>query len=112
MYASVPAITWGRLRQAVFAGQTRRNRKAGEPRATAGEVNQHICWFDVLVDEASLVHPPECRGERYCDAEELRRFQRSPGKPVERLAAGIFEHQHGPIAVAEELKGARRPRCV
>jgi hypothetical protein len=82
----------GRLRQAVFAGQTRRNRKAGEPRATAGEVNQHICWFDVLVDEASLVHPPECRGERYCDAEELRRFQRSPGKPVERLAAGIFEH--------------------
>ena len=87
-------------------------RKAGEPRATAGEVNQDIGWFDVLVDEASLVHPPECHGERYCDAEELRRFQRSPGKPVERLAAGIFEHQHGATAVAHELKGARRPRSV
>jgi hypothetical protein len=30
----------------------------------------------------------------------LRRFQRSPEKSVERLAAGIFEHQHGSIAVA------------
>jgi hypothetical protein len=32
------------------------------------------------------------------DAEELRRFHWSPEKSVERLAAGIFEHQHGSMA--------------
>jgi hypothetical protein len=31
----------------------------------------------------------------------LRRFHWSPEKSVERLAAGIFEHQHGSIAVAQ-----------
>jgi hypothetical protein len=30
----------------------------------------------------------------------LPSFQRSPEKSVERLAAEIFEHQHGSIAVA------------
>jgi hypothetical protein len=42
----------------------------------------------------------ERHDERDRDAEELRRFHWSPEKSVERLAAGIFEHQHGSIAFA------------
>jgi hypothetical protein len=53
--------------------------------------------------------PPERHDERDRDAEEVRGFQRSPEKSIERFAAGIFKHQHGSIAVAHQLKRPSPP---
>jgi hypothetical protein len=107
-----PSYHLRRLGQAVFTGQARSNSETCEPCPAASEVNQDICWFDVLVDEALLMCPPERHDERDRNAEEARGFQRSPEKSVERFAAGIFEHQHGSIAVAHQLQGSRRPRPI
>ncbi len=42
-------------------------------------------------------------------AQEGVRPQGRAEQPLERLAAGILEHQHGSTAFADELERTRRP---
>jgi hypothetical protein len=54
------------------------------------------------------MHPVQCNRERNGDAEELPHLERPAQQAVERLAAGVFEHQrHAAVARGE----CHRPRC-
>ena len=55
---------------------------------------------------------PEGRGDADGEAQEASHLHRRAEQPVERLAAGILQHQHGPAAVADELQRPHRPRPV
>src|ERR1700719_2631678 len=44
-----------------------------------------------------------------CQAQEEVHLERHAEQSLERLAAGILEHQHGPAALTNQLKRTRRP---
>ena len=46
------------------------------------------------------------------EAQKAPHLHRRAEQPVERLAAGVLEHQHGPTALAHELQRPHRPRPV
>ena len=75
-------------------------------------VHQDIGRLDVLVDEAAPVDLCEGRGDRDGEAQKAAHFHGRPEQPVERLAAGVLEHQHSPAAFADELQRSHRPRPV
>ncbi len=54
------------------------------------------------------MHPAERGGDRNGDAEESRHLERPAQQSIERLAAGVLEHQrHATFARGER----HRPRC-
>src|SRR5882672_9468626 len=55
---------------------------------------------------------PESRSDVDRQAQEVVRLQGRAEQPLERLPAGILEHQHGPAAFSDKLKRTRRPRPV
>ena len=54
----------------------------------------------------------EGRGDRDGEAQKAPHLHGPPEQPVQRLAAGVLEHQHGPTAFADELERSHRPRPV
>ena len=52
------------------------------------------------------------RGDAEREAQEALQLHGRAEQPLERLAARILEHQHGPTALAHELQGPRRPGAV
>jgi hypothetical protein len=109
----VPAIdsggAGGRL---PLARQARSDTETGELDRSGGAVDQDIGWLDVLVDEATSVDLGEGRSDRDGEVQEAPHLHGQAEQSVQRLAAGILEHQHGPSAVANELKRTHRPRPV
>ena len=75
-------------------------------------VDQDVGRLDVLVDEAAPVHLAERRRERDGDAQELRHLQRPAEQAIERLAAGILEHQHRAAVVARKRERSHRPFSI
>jgi hypothetical protein len=55
----------------VLARQMRSNAETGQPDAAAFPVHQDIFRFDVLMDQASLVHLAERSGEPDRDSQEF-----------------------------------------
>ena len=54
----------------------------------------------------------EGRGDRDGDAQKAPHLHGHPEQPVQRLAAGVLEHQHDLTAFADELERSHRPRPV
>jgi len=96
----------------MLAGEARSDAESGKPCATIGDVHQDIGRLDVLVDEASLMQPAECR--RDCDrkAQKLCDVQRAANQSVERLTAGILEHERHAIIVFRQRDWSCRPASV
>ena len=67
--------------------------------------DQDVGRLDVLVDEAALVKLAQSRGNADGEAQEASHLHRCAEQPVERLAAGILEHQHGPTASRTRSSG-------
>ena len=84
----------------MLARQTRGDAEAGEPDVAACDVDQDIGRLDVLVDEAMPVDLADCGRERDRDAQELRHIHRLAEQLIERLAAGVLEHQRHAAVVA------------
>ncbi|MFZ2104875.1 MAG: hypothetical protein WAV18_05710 [Roseiarcus sp.] len=62
--------------------------------------------------EAALVRLAKCGDDADGEAEEASRVHRCADQSLERFAAGVFEHKHGPTAVLQELQRLRRPRSI
>ena len=54
----------------------------------------------------------ERRRERDRDAQEMRYVQRPAEQPIERLAAGILEHQRHAVVVVRQRDRSRRPVSI
>ena len=99
----------GRLGRLALAGQARSDAEPGEPHLSIRAVHQDIGWLDVLVDEAALMELAQSRGNSDRQAQEASYLHGRAEQTVERLAARILEHQHGPTGVAHELQRPHRP---
>ena len=64
------------------------------------------------MDEPALVKLAHSRRNADGEAQEASHLHGRAEQPVERLAARILEHQHGPTGVAHELQRPHRPRRV
>jgi hypothetical protein len=51
-------------------------------------------------------------GKRDRKAQEFRHLHRPAEQPLERLAAGVSQHQHEPALAPQELDRLRRPVAV
>ena len=72
-------------------------------------VHQDVGRLDVLVDQPACVHLGDGVGKRDGDAQERRDIQRLAEQPLERLPAGVLEHQGGPDLATDESDRTRRP---
>src|SRR6516225_3768713 len=72
----------------------------------------NISWLDVFVDEPALMKLAQSRGNSDSQAQEASYLHGPTEQTVERLAAQIIEHQHGPTGVAHEGQRSRRPCSV
>ncbi len=73
-------------------------------------VDQDIGRLDVLVDETALVDLAQRR--RRCAIARRRKLPTSmgaPSRPLERLAARVLEHQHGPPLVLHQRNRPHGP---
>jgi hypothetical protein len=61
------------------------------------------------MDQSARVHLANRRREGNGDTQELPYFQRPAEQPLERLAAGVLEHQHEPSFAANKPDRPRRP---
>ena len=93
-------------------GRREANAEAGEPGLTGRRIHQDIGRLDVLVDETALVQLAERGRDADREAQECSHLHGRAEQPVERLAARVLEHQHGPAALAHELQRPHRPRTV
>ena len=93
-------MTSGGVGGLMLARQTRGDAEAGEPDAAACDVHQDVGRLDVLVDQPAQVHLADCGRERDRDAQELRHIHRLAEQLIERLAAGVLEHQRHAAVVA------------
>ena len=99
----------GRLGRLPLAGQARCDAKPGEPHVSIRAVHHDISWLDVFVDEPALMKLAQSRGNSDSQAQEASYLHGPTEQTVERLAARIIEHQHGPTGVAHEGQRPRRP---
>ena len=102
----------GRRGRLPLARQARGDAETGEPDLSGRAVHQDIGRLDILVDEPRLMDLAQ--GDRDADgeAQEASHLHGRAEQPLERLAAGILEHQHGPAAFADELQRPHRPGPV
>ena len=75
-------------------------------------IHQDIGRLDVLVDEATLVRLAHRGDDADGEAQEASHLHGRAEQPLERLAARIFEHQHGPTAIARKLQRTHGPRTI
>src|SRR5882724_7890784 len=66
----------------------------------------------ILVQQASPMKLAESHSDVGRQSQEAARLQGRAKQPLERLAAGILEHQHGPAALTNQLEWTHRPRPV
>ena len=104
-------MTSGRRRRLAFPRQPGRYAEAGEP-DVAGGVDEHVRRLDVLVDEAMPVRSAQRLGDVDGEAQKPRQFERPSQDTIERLAAGILEHEHRPALVIHEGQRLNRPRWI
>src|SRR5215813_2388973 len=64
------------------------------------------------LDEPALMKLAQSRGNSDSQAQEASYLHGTTEQTVERLAAQIIQHQHGPTSVAYEGQRPRRPRPV
>ena len=55
---------------------------------------------------------PRAVGDTDGESQEASHLHRRTENPIERLAAGVLEHQHGPTMIAHELQRPHRPGAV
>ncbi len=84
----------------------------GELDLPAHGMHENILRLDVLVHETAPMDLREGTGDGDREGQEVfhRHWRAEP--PLQRLAGGILQHQHGPAAVADELQRPRRPGSV
>jgi len=106
----VPAITSG----GAGGCRSRGNRDAepGQPNSVGRGADEDVCWFNILVDQAGSVDMAERRSDPDGELHEASDFHGRADTLVERLAAGVFEHEQGSIVLAHELQRPRRPGIV
>ena len=75
-------------------------------------VHHNISRLDVFVDEPALMKLAQSRGNSDSQAQEASYLHGPTEQTIERLAAQIIEHQHGPTGVAHESQRPRRPCAV
>ena len=97
---------FGRL---TFARKARSDAKPGQPHLAGRFVEQDVGRLDVFVDEPALMKLAQGRGNSNGQAQEASNLHGPTVQTVERLAAQIIEHQHGPTGVAHEGERPRRP---
>src|SRR6476646_1206908 len=56
--------------------------------------------------------PADSHTDIDCQAQEKVHLERHAEQSLERLAAGILEHQHGPTAITNQLEWTHRPRAI
>src|SRR3984957_14473467 len=96
----------------MLARRTRGNAEPRQPHAAACRVHQDICWFDVLMDKASLVHLAERPREGDRDAQEIRYVHWPAKQPIHWCTAGILKHQRHGAVVVRQRDWSRRPVSV
>ena len=75
----------------------------------SAQSHHNVSWLDVFVDEPALMKLAQSRGNSDSQAQEASYLHGLTEQTVERLAAQIIEHQHGPTGVAHEGQRPRRP---
>ncbi len=70
---------------------TRCDSKTGEPNLIAAGIDQNVGWFDVFVNQLTMVQTCERRCETDGNPEETRQLYRCAAKPVERFSSRIAE---------------------
>ena len=107
MYASVPDDV-GRFRRRPLARKSRRHAKPGQPDVAARAAYENVFRLEVLVDEATLVEPPQRGGQADGNVQERGWLHRASQKTREQLATGVFEQQRRAPVIAHQRQ---RPRC-
>ena len=79
------------------------------PDLSVRTVHQGMRRLDVLVDEPPLMQLGYGPGEPEREMQERPHRHRLTQQPLQRLAAGILQHQHGPTAFADQLQRAAPP---
>ena len=108
----MPAITSGGAERLALAWQLRGDTEAGEPHLPVFAGDQDVGRLDVLVDQSTLVDPAQGRGDADGEAQEATHLHWGTEQSVERLAAGILEHQYGPAAFTPKLQRPQSPCTV
>src|SRR5580704_12772009 len=66
----------------------------------------------MAVQQASPMEPADSHTDIDCQAQKEVHLERHAEQSLERLAAGILEHQHGPAALTNQPEWTRRPRPI
>src|ERR1700723_1436661 len=66
----------------------------------------------ILVQQATSMKLAKSHSDVGRQAQEVDRLQGRAKQPLERLAAGILEHQHGPAAITNQLEWTHPPRAI
>ena len=98
----------GRVPGARGAG-ARRGRNPVKPHLSVRAVDQDVCRLDVLMNEPALVEPAQRDRDADRKAKAAPQLQGRDQQPVQRLAAGILEHQRDLASFADDLHRAHRP---
>ena len=64
------------------------------------------------MDKAPLMHPAERFGDRKREAQKALDFEPFPDERVERLAAGIVEHERHAVVTLREHERPCRPVAI
>ena len=91
-----------------LAWQPRSDPKAGEPHLAGRSVHECVGGLDVLVDETLLVYSAERGRESDCETQELLQLHRLAKQSLQRLAAGVLEHEQRTPLVRHKCE---RPSC-
>ena len=78
----------------------------------SAQFSQDIGGLDVLMDEAALVDLAHSPGDADSEAQEASHLHGCAEQPVERLAAGIFEHELAAPALVPKLQRPHRPCTI
>jgi hypothetical protein len=107
----VPAITSG----GPGGWRSRGNRDAMpnpvSQTALAAAPTRMFCRLDIFVDQADRVDIAHGRGDPDGEPQKASHLHRRAETLVERLAAGVFEHEQGSILFAHQFEWPRRP-CI
>ena len=104
-----PGDHLGRLGGLALARQTRGDAEAGQPDRAGRGVHEDVGRLDVLVDEAPLVELAQRGRQADGHAQERRNLPRLSQEPIERLAAGVLEHEHRPTLATNQRERPSRP---
>ena len=102
----------GRPGRLPLARETRGDAESSEAHLPVYAVHKDIGRLDVFVDEAALVDLAHSHRDADRETQKASHFHGRAEQTRERLAARIFEHQHGPTAFAPDFQRAHSPCTV